>query len=282
MTDTPILDTHLHLIDRNRLNYPWLANVPDLDRDWSLDSYANEARKVGIASALHMEVDVAETEMEAETAWIEELTAKGSFPIRGIIAAARPESSDFPDWLDRTLARNTVVGLRRVLHVVPDDVSQSDLFRANIRRLAKPDLPFDICVDGRQLSLAKALVDAAPDVRFVLDHCGVPDIEDNAWPDWATEITELAKRPNLVCKVSGVIAYGGPNWTLDMLSRWVVHVTEAFGTDRLVWGGDWPVCTLGGGLSTWVAATRAIVSAWSPSERAALFSGNAERVWRLK
>lgn len=279
--DGGILDTHLHLVDRTRLDYPWLSGVPPLDRDWPLADYAREARRIGISGALHMEVDVADDLIEQETTWIEDLAAGGSFPIRGIIAAARPEHESFPEFLDRAADRDLVVGFRRPLHVVPDDISQTDLFTANLNRLAGPDLPFDICVEARQLPLAIALVDAVPNVRFVLDHCGVPDIAGDAWEDWARNITELARRSNVSAKISGVVAYGGPDWTLEEVARWIDHVIGAFGRDRLVWGGDWPVCTLGGGLSTWVAATRTLVADWSDDDRSALFHANAERIWKL-
>ncbi|EPX75856.1 amidohydrolase family protein [Salipiger mucosus] len=281
MTDTPILDTHLHLVDRGRLDYPWLSGAPPLDRDWTLEDYAREARRLGIGGALHMEVDVADPLIEAETGWIEELAASGVFPIRGAIAACRPESPDFEAFLERAVGRDIVVGFRRPLHVVPDELSRGDIFRANLRRLAGPDLPFDLCVLARQLPLAIELADAAPEVRFVLDHCGVPDIAGGGWDSWARDITELARRPNVSAKISGVIAYGGEDWTLDQLTRWVMHTAEAFGPERICWGGDWPVCTLGGGLSTWMAATRAIVADWSAADRAALYGGTAERIWKL-
>ncbi|MBE9637467.1 amidohydrolase family protein [Salipiger mangrovisoli] len=281
MQEPAILDSHLHLVDRGRLDYPWLSGAPALDRDWLLESYAAEARRVGIGGAIHMEVDVADPRIEDETAWIEELAASGSFPILGAIAACRPEAPDFPAFLDRSAAREIVVGFRRVLHVVPDEVSQGELFRQNIRLLSGPDLPFDLCVLARQLPLAIELVDSAPNTRFVLDHCGVPDIEGGQWDSWARDLAEIAERPNVCAKISGVVAYGGAGWTLDELTRWVSYTAETFGPERICWGGDWPVNTLGGGLSTWVAATRAIFAGWSAEERAALYAGNAARIWKL-
>jgi predicted TIM-barrel fold metal-dependent hydrolase len=274
-----ILDTHLHLVDRARIAYPWLAQVPPLDRDWSLAEYAREARRVGIGRSIFMEVDVADTDIDAEANWVEELAATGSFPIAGIISACRPESERFPQEVERARARALVVGFRRVLHVVPDEVSQAEAFRRNIRLLATADLPFDVCVLARQLPLAIELVDTATEVRFVLDHCGVPDIAGDEWDVWAKNITEIARRPNVCAKVSGVIAYGGPDWTLAQLSRWVSHVIESFGPDRLCWGGDWPVCTLEGNLSTWVAASRALLAGLSTDERARIWRGTAAEIW---
>jgi predicted TIM-barrel fold metal-dependent hydrolase len=276
-----ITDTHCHIIDRSRLAYPWLAGAPALDRDWPAAAYQGEARRVGISRALHMEVDVAEPDIARETAFVEALAREEGSLFAGVIAACRPEADGFGEELARAQDRPLVKGFRRVLHVVPDALSQSATFRGNIRRLARADLPFDLCMLARQLPLAIELVDAAPGVRFVLDHCGVPDIAGGGWTSWSRDVAALAERPNVSAKISGVVAYAAPDWTADGLARWIGHVVECFGAGRLVWGGDWPVCTLGGGLSAWVAATRAILAQASADERAAIYARNAERIWKL-
>lgn len=276
-----IIDTHLHLVDRTRLDYPWLSRADGLNRDWPLQEYAAQARQLGITSALFMEVDVVETRIEDEITYVEDQARADIFPIRGIIASGRPEGPDFGAYLERLADRPMVKGIRRILHESPDELSQGALFRENVARMAGPDLPFDMCVLGRQLPLAMDLADAAPNVRFVLDHCGVPNIAGGEWDEWALNMRELARRPNVWCKISGVVAYAGADWTLDELARWVGHTAECFGPQRLCWGGDWPVCSFGGGLSTWVAATRALVADWSADDRARLFSGTAQDIWKV-
>lgn len=275
-----LFDTHLHLVDRTRLTYPWLAQAPALDRDWSLDAYQATARRVGITDVLHMEVDVAEADIDAETAFVAGLMAQPGSLMRGAISSARPEAPGFAAWLERA-DRRVIRGLRRVLHVVPDDVSQGALFRENIRRLGPAGLPFDICMLARQLPLASALADAAPDTVFVLDHCGVPDIAGGAFDSWARDLADLARRPNVSVKISGITAYTGGTWTLDSLRPWVEHVIACFGWDRVVWGSDSPVCTLASSLPEWVAATRAFFAEVSADERAALFHRNARRIWQV-
>lgn len=275
-----LIDTHLHLIDKARLSYPWLADAPALDRDWSYRDYAVVARRVGISGVLHMEVDVAEADIDAETTCIQQLMQEPDSLMLGAISSARPEQEGFDAWLDG-IDRTVVKGLRRVLHVVPDAVSQSNLFRENTRAMGQKGLPFDMCVLARQLPLAMALADAAPNTQFVLDHCGVPDIAGGGYADWASDITELAKRPNVAAKISGITAYTGGPWTLDTLRPYVEHVIQAFGWDRVVWGSDSPVCTLNASLEQWVAATFALMSGASKEERAKLFSANATRIWRL-
>ncbi|MDH3450839.1 MAG: amidohydrolase [Gammaproteobacteria bacterium] len=276
-----LIDTHVHLIDLGRLSYPWLADVEALNRDASHTDYARQARQLGITGALHMEVDVHEEQMEAETAMIAELM-QGDSLLLGAIAACRPESSAFAAYLERQLDTPHVRGLRRVLHTSPDELSQSTEFRQNIARLSGTRLPFDICVHHRQLPVAVELVDACPDVQFVLDHCGVPDVKNHAFQPWAGHISALAERANVAAKISGVIAYGdGYNWALEDIRPFVEHVLDAFGPERVVWGSDSPVCTLGGPLASWVAATHTLLQNASPSEKAGLFHANARRIWGL-
>jgi predicted TIM-barrel fold metal-dependent hydrolase len=279
---TPIIDTHLHLIYRDRLSYPWLADVAPLNRDFSYETYAAEARRCGITDAMHMEVDVAPDEIEAETREVEGLARRPESLLRGAISSCRPEDDGFPAFLDRQLANPFVKGFRRVLHVVPEDLSEGATFRANIKRLAGAARPFDLCVRPDQIDKAIALADCAPSVQFVLDHCGVPAIKDRAEHPWRESIAEIAKRANVAVKISGVVAYADPEgWTVDDLRPYVEHAIESFGWNRVVWGSDWPVCTLTASLALWVAAAHAITLGASASERERLFSANARRLWRL-
>jgi predicted TIM-barrel fold metal-dependent hydrolase len=272
----PILDTHLHLIYPDRFAYPWLSNVPAIDKPWSIEAYWAEAKALGIEAALHMEVDVEEADSLPETAFA--LTLPG---IAGAIAAARPEAAKFPAHLEQLAAMPGVKGLRRVLHVMPDDLSQSGLFVDNIRLLAAHDLNFDLCVRHDQLPIGRKLAASAPDVTFILDHCGVPDITGEALDPWRAHIRALADLPNVNAKISGIVAYAGPDWTTETLRPYVEHVIDCFGWDRVVWGSDHPVVTLTGSLTRWVEATRNIVSGASTDEQTRLFNANAKRLYRV-
>lgn len=277
-----LFDSHLHIVDRKELAYPWLEGAGALNRDSLYEDYAREARRLGITDVLHMEVDVAENEIERETAYVKGLSRQPGSLLRGAIAACRPEDAGFPAYLERVLADPFVKGFRRVLHVVPDDVSEGALFRENIKRLGNTHLTFDLCVLPHQIPKAIALADLNPDVRFILDHCGVPAIQKQLSEVWSAGITEIAKRPNVIVKISGVVAYADPDsWTPETLRPFIEHCIARFGWDRVIWGSDWPVCTLGGNLSTWVAATHALMHGVSADERDRLYRLNAKRLWSL-
>ena len=272
-----LLDTHLHLVYQDRFAYPWLEGAPPLNRQWTAETYFEQAAALGIEAALHMEVDVAESDMEAETRFM-----VGVHPrVIGAIAAGRPEHEDFPNHLERLTAIDGVKGLRRILHTSPDDLSASETFVGNVRRLGAAGLPFDLCVLARQLPVGAALVARCPDTQFVLDHCGVPDVAGQALDPWRADIKALAALPNVVAKVSGIVAYAKPDWTVDDLRPFAEHVIDSFGWDRVVWGSDHPVCTLTADLARWVAAIKQIVAGASEDEQARLFHRNAERVYKL-
>ncbi len=277
-----LIDTHLHLINREKLRYPWLANVEQLNRDWPYTDYASIARRIGIIGALHMEVDVADEDRDAETDMVRSLMDQPDSLIRGAIASCRPESDGFAAWLDDQRSRSEILGLRRILHVMPDELSTSSIFRDNVKRLSGTGLTFDLCVLARQLPLAMELVDHCPEVQFVLDHCGVPDVKSAQLSPWKEYMADIASRDNVVGKVSGVMAYGDlDSWVLDDLRPFVEHTIDVFGWNRVVWGSDSPVCTQGGRIETWVAATHALIEGCSPDEKAALLRNNAMRIWNL-
>ena len=272
-----IIDTHLHLVYKDRFTYPWLDGAPAINRQWTAQAYFAEAERLGIDAALHMEVDVDETDIVPETRFMLSVHPK----VIGAIAACRPESSGFPAQLESLRALGGVKGLRRILHTQPDDLSQSALFAENIRLLGAAELTFDICVLARQLDIGRALAAKCPDVQFVLDHCGVPDIAGGDFAAWRDGITRIAELPNVAAKISGVIAYGGPDWTAATLRPYVEHIIESFGWDRVVWGSDHPVCTLTANLTRWVDTTRELISGASATEQARLFHANAERIYHL-
>lgn len=272
----PIVDTHLHLIYPDQISYPWISEGHFLTGRWTIESYLIEARPLGIETVMHMEVDVAEADIEKETRHVLGLNG-----VAGAVAACRPERGDFPAQLERLAAIPGVRGLRRILHEAPDALSQTALFAENLRRLPAYGLTFDLCLRYDQLSIGEALVRRSPDVTFILDHCGAQDIAIDRPGSWRDHIRSLARLPNLNAKVSGIMAYAGRGWTVEQLRPYVEHVIDCFGWDRVVWGSDHPVVTRGGSLTDWVTATRKIIETASVDEQASLLNANARRIYRL-
>jgi predicted TIM-barrel fold metal-dependent hydrolase len=286
------LDTHLHLLYPERLHYDWTAELPALQHPFHLQDYVSEAQSLGIGPALHMEADVRESDIEAETELVEDLAQHPSGQIVGAISSCRPESTDseaFALFVERTTANPLVRGFRRVLHTQLDELASSEHFRANLRLLTAQGHPFDLCVLPRQLPQAAELARSVHSATFVLDHCGIPPVASGEFEYWRKEICALATLPNVHCKISGVIAYGDASrWqgsdvapVAADLRPYIEQVIHSFGWQRVVWGSDFPVCKLTKGLTAWKQVTDLLMRGASDSELDALAQDNARRIYRL-
>lgn len=292
-----LVDTHQHLWDLRRFPYSWCAGIPALNRSFLLSDYvaaldasasAPLAARPAVTKTVFMECDVDEPHGLAEAQHIQTLSdslaeTSGHPLIHGIVATGRPERDGFRAHLEQLSRLPKLRGLRRILHTQPDELSQQPRFVENLRLLPEFGLTFDLCVLARQLPLARALIAQLPEVTFILDHCGAPDVKGRAFDPWREDLRAIAALPNVSCKISGIVAYAAPDWTTADLQRWFDHVITCFGWDRVVWGGDWPVCLLGAPLARWIDTTAALATSAGATDiqRAKLYHLNAERLYRV-
>ena len=176
-----------------------------------------------------------------------------------------------------------VVGYRRILHVTPDDMSKSETFINNVRKIGEVGKPFDLCFLSKQLPVAIELTKACDNTNMILNHCGVPDIANDGLDPWRQNIEALSKLPNVYCKLSGLMAYCAPGTSsLEKIEPYVDHVINCFGPNRMVWGSDWPVVNLGKGLPEWITVTRKILDKLSIDEAKAIANGTAQSVYKAE
>jgi L-fuconolactonase len=164
-------------------------------------------------------------------------------------------------------------------------------FAQGIQLLGELGLSYDLCMRAAELPDAGKLVDACPDTRFILDHCGnapltpLPPGERGEGKDrsaWKRDIAAVAKRKNVVVKISGIVASAPPGkWTADDLAPIINHTMDVFGPDRVMFGGDWPVCTLAASYKQWVEALRTIVRDRKAEEQRKLFHDNAAKFYTV-
>lgn len=277
-----LLDTHVHLMHPDRFNYQWTDGIPLLNGAFTLESYTELATAAGISEAIFMETAPDNAFYRDEVRYIRELMRPGTSILVGLIAGCRPEdNSEFDAWLEETDNRD-VIGYRRALHVLPDEISTTARFRQNVRKIGARNKTFDLCVTQAQLSIGRDLARACPNTMFVLNHCGGPAIADGDYAKWSSSIDEIAALANVVCKISGIGAYVDDKPRQQAIRRYVDHCLNAFGPDRVVWGGDWPVVNLAAGLQDWAAMTRELVASLSELDREKLFAGNARRIYQIE
>lgn len=295
---TPLVDTHQHLWDLSKLSLPWLDGVTALKDDFKPDRYARESSKFSVGKTVYMEVDVAPDQVGEEAAAVLALCDADDNPMAGVTLRAHPGEPWFEDHVRRFIDDGRVKGFRQVLQ--PPDLKAghclSEDFIKDTWLLGDLGKHYDICVRPAELGDAVKLVDACPDTRFVLDHCGnadlevvngsispedlpADDIQRHDADQWRRDIEALGQRGNIICKISGVIARlpeGKINHAADALAPTVNHCLDAFGPDRVVFGSDWPVCTLGAPYQTWVEAVTSIISERSEEDQRKLWAKNAE------
>jgi predicted TIM-barrel fold metal-dependent hydrolase len=278
-----IIDTHQHLWDPGLFRYLWLQSVPSLNRPFRMPDYLEAIQGQNVVKSVHLEADVDKEFMLDETRHLLDLADRLDNPLAGIVACARPEEENFRTHVDKIADHPKVKGIRRVLHTQPDEVGRSRTFVRNIASLKEYGLTFDLCVLARQLPIAIHLASICPQVMFILDHCGVPQVKERIFHPWRSDIEEIAKLPNVYCKISGLVAYADPKrWTEDNLRPYVEHVISCFGWDRVLFGSDWPVCTLSASYKQWLEALLSLTRNAGAANQRKLFHDNAIRVYRLE
>ena len=279
-----LLDTHQHLVYREKASYGWTKDIPPLaEGNFTLDDYKTLTEGLGVGGTLFMETGVDDPDYQQETRFVKSLADNSDNGMIGLISSIRPESDEaFENWLEETIEMG-VVGYRRILHVMPDDTSQSDIFRKNVRKIGVSGKTFDICFLPGQLPVACELAKACENTKLILNHCGVPDIAGDGLDPWRQDIKALAQIPNVICKLSGLMAYCAPGTSsLETIEPFVDHVLNCFGPNRMVWGSDWPVVNLAKGLPEWIAVTRKILGKLSADEASSIAYGTAQTVYEVK
>jgi len=277
-----LLDTHQHLVYRSVAAYSWAKDIPPLaENNFTIEDYLKLTEGLGIGGTLFMETGVDDPDYQAEAKYIQTLANDSKHGIKGLIVSIRPEDDSFDAWFDETLKMN-VAGYRRILHVMPDETSQAQTFRDNVKKIGKAGKPFDICFLPTQLSIAYEFAKECDGVNLVLNHCGVPSIAAGEIDQWGKDIKQLSELPNVICKLSGLMAYCAPGTSSqETIQPYVDHVLDCFGPNRMVWGSDWPVVNLGKGIQEWISVSRNILNTLSDDEAKLIAHVNAEKVYNV-
>ena len=285
MVDIPVIDTHMHLWDLGRLDYPWLADAPKINRSHLPADYREATAGLPIEAMIFVQCEAVASQYEREVAWVTEQAAAEP-RIRGIVAWAPLEKGEGAREDLEALSRYPLVrGIRRIIQFEEDaGFCLRPGFVRGVRLLSEFDFRFDLCIKGdAQFGNTIELVRRCPDVRFILDHIGKPFIKEGIMEPWAGYIRELASLPNTACKISGLVTEADTdNWKSADLRPYLDHMLESFGPDRVAFGGDWPVVTLASSYRRWIETLWDAVADRTPEERRKLFRDNAARFYYVK
>ncbi len=274
-----VIDAHHHLWeDLGRRDYGWLAGLDAIRRPYTVDDLAavTPADRTVLVQTV---AAVGETEEFLATAARSSLVAG----VVGWVDLCAPDVADRLAALRAAPGGDALAGIRHPAQGEQDPgwLVRPDVVRG-VRAVAEAGLTYDILVLPPQHGAAIALADAVPGARLVLDHAGKPAIADDGYEPWAAFLTELAARPNVFCKLSGLVTEADwDTWTVAGLRPYAEHVLSAFGPARVMFGSDWPVCELAATYEQVYAAALAFTAELSPAERDEVFAGTATRAYPI-
>lgn len=278
----PIIDAHVHFWDPGALHYPWLNDLPRLQRSFAPAEFMTAIGEVPVERCVLVEGNCLPTENLSEVAFFARLARLDS-RVAGIVAfvdLTAPTALDAAfDCLTNT---PTVKGIRQNIQGRPRGFARQPAFVRGVRAVGARGWTFDLCVTHDQLDEAIRLVEQCPETQFVLDHCGKPGIRAAAREPWQRDLARLASHENVCCKLSGLLTEADlAAWREEDLLPYSQHVIECFGIDRVLYGSDWPVLTLAGDYASWFGFTARFTDSWAEGERRRFYWENAARVYRL-
>ena len=284
MPNFPIVDSHVHLWDPTHFRMAWLDGNERLGKPFGLKEYAEHTAGIEVEAMVYLEVDLATDYRLLEAKWVADHALEDD-RLKGLVASAPIEyGKQLRAFLEALVAVSPrVKGVRRLTQGEADpEFCLQPRFLDGIRLLAEYGLSFDIGINFRQLGPSVEMVRRCPETQFILDHIAKPNIREQKMDPWKGQIEELAKLPNVVCKVSGVATETrGEDWKVEEVAPYIEHVLECFGEDRVVYGGDWPVVLNGATYKRWYDTLDQITASRSETFKRKLWNTNAKRLYRL-
>jgi len=272
------VDAHQHFWRYQPERDAWITgDMSAIRRDFLPEDLEGALAAAGLSGSVAVQAD----QSLAETRFLLALARKHGF-IRGVVGWVDLLAPDLEPTLEELAEDPLLVGVRHVAQAEADDWLARDDVAAGIGRLARFGLTYDILTYHRQLPAAQILVDRLPSQRFVLDHIAKPGIRDAVLEPWATHMRELARRPNVWCKLSGMVTEADwRGWQHQDLRPYLDVVLECFGPERLMFGSDWPVCLLAADYAGVVDIVADATASLARAERVAIFGRTARRFYGL-
>lgn len=270
------LDAHQHFWSYDAAQYPWIPPGSPLHRDWLPADLAALQRPLGFDGAIAVQA----RQVVGESDWLLSLADK-HVNVKGVVGWVDLRSDRVEADLARLAAHPKFVGVRHVVQEEPDDdFMLGKDFQRGISKLAAFGLTYDILIYPKQLPAAIRLAANFPAQPFVLDHIAKPPIKEGTIEPWKALLRELAKLPNVHCKVSGMLTEADHrHWQAGQFRPYLDTVFEAFGPARLMYGSDWPVCLFAGSYEQAFRLVDDYARGLTEAERAGLFGDNASRFY---
>ena len=273
------IDSHQHFWKYDPVQYSWITDDMEIIRD---DFMPDDLKPILDNYGFHGSVNVQADQSEEENAFLLNLTAENDF-IKGVVGWVDLKADNVEERLAYYKQFDKMKGFRHVLQGEPDRAYMLNAdFKRGIAKLKQFGYTYDILIFTDQIAYATEFAAAFPDQPFVLDHIAKPKIATGEIDQWAKDIRALAKLDNVMCKVSGMVTEADwMEWKPEDFTPYMDLVFEAFGTDRLMFGSDWPVCRVAATYGDMLSVPEAYVAKLSENEQAKFWGGNAVKFYGL-
>ncbi len=275
-----VIDSHHHFWKYNPIEYDWIDDQMKIIRK---DFFPENLEKEITNACVDGVVTVQARQSIEETEWILKMASENDF-IKGVVGWLPIADNSFQNHLEKYASNEKLVALRHVIQGESDDnFILGEQFNKGISIIKDYDLVYDILIFERHLPQTIEFVKQHPNQMFVLDHIAKPLIAKNELTPWRENIKELAKLDNVYCKMSGMVTEADfTNWTEEQLKPYFEAVIEAFGSTKLMFGSDWPVCLVGVEYKKWFELVKKQILRLSSDEQQAILGGNAIKAYNLK
>ena len=273
-----MIDSHIHFWKYNKLKDAWITDEMKLLQNDFLPQHLQPVLKENkIDGVIAVQAD----QSENETKFLLELATENTI-IKGIVGWVDLQNENLENKLVYYSKYNIIKGFRHIVQGEPDGFLQNKRFLNGIKALQFFRFTYDILVYENQLKEAIEFVNKFPGQKFIIDHCAKPSIKNNRIKEWRSMINEIAKNKNVYCKLSGLITEAEwAMWNEKDFYPYLDVVFEVFGTDRLLFGSDWPVMLLSGTYSKWKNLLENYMNIFSQQEKQKVFDKNAIKFYNL-
>lgn len=273
-----IIDTHQHFWNYDPKTHDWINEDMKLIRkDFLPADLAPILKENNVNGCIAVQAD----QTDAETQILIREANQNSF-IKGVVGWVDLNSIEIEAALDSYTDTKILKGFRHILQAEPKGFMLAPIFKKGIDALAKYNYTYDLLIYASQLKEAKEFISNHKEQPIVIDHLAKPNIKEGEWESWKKDINEIAQYPNVYCKISGMTTEANWNsWTMETLKPYIDKAVEAFGTDRIMFGSDWPVCLLASSYSKWLETLQNYFNTFSIDEQASFFANNAIKFYKL-
>jgi L-fuconolactonase len=273
-----IIDTHQHFWNYDLKTHDWInEDMKVIRKDFLPADLAPILKENNVDGCIAVQAD----QTDAETQILIREANQNSF-IKGVVGWVDLNSNEIEAALASYTDTKVLKGFRHILQAEPKGFMLAPSFKKGIDALTKYNYTYDLLIYASQLKEAKEFISNHSTQPIVIDHLAKPNIKEGEWESWKKDINEIAQYPNVYCKISGMATEANWNsWTLDTLKPYIDSAVEVFGTDRIMFGSDWPVCLVASSYEKWLKGLQNYFNTFSISEQEAFFANNAINFYKL-